>query len=120
MTTQAQRDYRERARAAAADPTWRTHAACRDLGPALFYDEERATEAFEICDACPVRRQCSMTAAANYEQHGVWGGKQRRPPRRRPDLTASRQRRREAEADDLVRGVLALTQRIAQDAGIAS
>ena len=56
--------------------TWRTLAACANTDTALFFDSTPASvrRAKALCAACPVSLECARTAAANDEQHGVWGG----------------------------------------------
>ena len=55
---------------------WRDNAACRDLGPKIFYVDrgESSTEALAVCASCPVRLECLATALATTDPHGIWGG----------------------------------------------
>lgn len=78
---------------AAANLTWRKHAACSGLEPEVFYpvSEEQAEEAKAICRECPVREPCLDYALANRERDGVWGGATERERRR-----MIRQRRKSA------------------------
>ena len=68
---------------------WWQRAACRDIGPAVFFpagnpklagvDEERAKG---LCSSCPVRARCLAFAIEHGEADGVWGGlsaEERRP-----------------------------------------
>lgn len=70
---------------AAADVRWRLRAACRGLGPAIFYAvppprtgktrqaawDEATEQARSICADCTVRDECGETGA---KEEGVWGG----------------------------------------------
>ena len=56
------------------DRNWARMARCRDDGPELFYDPDRADEARLLCAACPVRTACLQTALAIGETEGIWGG----------------------------------------------
>ena len=53
-------------------PAWHARAACRGMGPALFFPDrgESNDEAKAVCARCPVRREC-FDAAPLY---GVWAG----------------------------------------------
>ena len=57
---------------------WRVHAACRGLDPDLFYPPVggAATEAKQVCRACPVSDFCLEDALIvnPRDDHGVWGG----------------------------------------------
>lgn len=70
------------------DRAWMRDAACRDLGPEMFYPLEesgRSTsydEARAICAGCPVQRECAEHARLWNEQHGCWAGTS--PRERRP------------------------------------
>ena len=80
-TAALQRDWN---RAAWPRPwTWQRHAACQNLGSALFFapDGERATArrrreaaAKAVCERCPVRMPCALDALATGQPYGVWGG----------------------------------------------
>lgn len=62
-------------------PTWTLTASCASHpdpdawfplsvpGPTDIYREAR-----DICQACPVKRECLEHALTNREQHGLWGG----------------------------------------------
>ena len=56
---------------------WRCTAACRGLGPTLFYDPTPTaiTAAKRICAGCPVAVECAAYAVAGREAFGVWGGR---------------------------------------------
>lgn len=60
---------------------WRTHAACRDEDPDLFFPigssgpaVVQAAEAKVVCRGCPVQAQCLEWALENGQDSGVWGG----------------------------------------------
>jgi WhiB family redox-sensing transcriptional regulator len=60
---------------------WRTHAACRDYDPELFFPigtgelaDRQAVAAKTICRRCPVIATCLEWAVANGPVAGVWGG----------------------------------------------
>ncbi|MBV7673311.1 WhiB family transcriptional regulator [Streptomyces halstedii] len=60
---------------------WRTHAACRDEDPDLFFPIGttgpalvQTEEAKAVCRSCPVRQQCLDWALENNQDTGVWGG----------------------------------------------
>ncbi len=63
---------------------WQDKAACKGPNHAIFFPParlERRTDkrrrearAKEICEQCPVLRQCRDYALNIGEQHGIWGG----------------------------------------------
>jgi WhiB family transcriptional regulator, redox-sensing transcriptional regulator len=64
---------------------WRERAACRGMGPDLFYADNRGHErdcapivrqAQAICARCPVRDECHAYALAlpANQRVGIWGG----------------------------------------------
>lgn len=60
---------------------WRTHAACRDEDPDLFFPIGstgpalvQTEDAKAVCRGCPVREQCLRWALENGQDAGVWGG----------------------------------------------
>jgi WhiB family redox-sensing transcriptional regulator len=62
---------------------WRARAACRGLGPGLFFDDDPGVEAQAraVCARCPVAEQCA--GEGRHEPAGIWGGrteKQRQRP----------------------------------------
>lgn len=71
--------------------SWRNHAACRGLDPAIFYpaSDEEADVAKHVCAQCPVREACLEYALSVREKEGIWGGCSERERRR-----IIRQRRR--------------------------
>lgn len=56
-----------------ARPAWQQSAACRGLGPDLFFIDrgEPARDAQDVCAACTVRAEC--LEAGLHEKWGVWG-----------------------------------------------
>lgn len=74
---------------------WRARAACRGMGPTLFYadgkeDQWVAPAARRVCAGCPVADECLDAALAQREEFGVWAGttpRQRQIIRRRRQLT---------------------------------
>ena len=59
------------------DREWAKEAACRGMGPDLFFPDRGASPnqgryIREICGPCPVRQECLDYGA--YETHGWWGG----------------------------------------------
>ena len=86
------------------DPTWsaqswRQAAACRDMGPELFFPPDGpegrdwdSEPARAVCARCPVRGDCLEWAVVSGQRHGVWGGateEQLRRVRRRRATRAS-------------------------------
>jgi len=60
-----------------ARPAWQSDAACRGLGPALFFpelghDRDVPKMAKAICADCPVRSECLEYGI--HERFGIWGG----------------------------------------------
>lgn len=59
-------------------PEWRDDANCRDTDSEAFFPEGTGSTAdrmvFEICERCPVRRECLDYAIEHHERDGVWGG----------------------------------------------
>lgn len=60
--------------------SWKLHAACRDLGPELFFpelhDPGTGQSARAVCASCPVRADCLAVALATpqNDDFGIWGG----------------------------------------------
>lgn len=67
--------------------SWKEQAACHGMDLTLFFGDEGAARpamrrsvlrrAKEVCDECPVVRECLANALENDER-GVWGGTSRR------------------------------------------
>ena len=64
------------------DEDWRTRAACRELGPDLFFptDTHKLRNGLVVCQGCPVIMQCN-TYVASIRTHreglanSVWAGR---------------------------------------------
>jgi len=63
------------------DDAWRSHAACRNTDPELFFpvgvtglaiDHTAAAKA--VCSDCPVQAPCLEYALDTNQASGVWGG----------------------------------------------
>jgi WhiB family redox-sensing transcriptional regulator len=59
----------------AARPTWQTLAACRGMGPELFFPElgESTAPARAVCAACGVLQEC-LDYALTSPMGGIWAG----------------------------------------------
>lgn len=57
-------------------PAWYADAACVGLPTVWWFPEKGGTteKAVEVCEGCPVRRQCLHHAIEQGYTHGVWGG----------------------------------------------
>lgn len=61
---------------------WKWDAACQGMGPETFYLElgqkalnmMRLQTARQICNRCPVRRECLQYAVDNCIGTGIWAG----------------------------------------------
>ena len=57
---------------------WRSHAACRNADPSIFFPEKGEgtihLKAKALCRSCPVIEVCLDYAITNGERYGVWGG----------------------------------------------
>lgn len=67
---------------------WRFRGACRDQEPDLFWPigesaaaRQQVEEAKEVCEWCPVRRECLDWALEARQDFGVWGGMSERERR---------------------------------------
>jgi WhiB family redox-sensing transcriptional regulator len=61
----------------AVRPAWQTLAACRGMGPEMFYPErgESAAPARAICAACGVLPEClDFAMASESGAAGIWAG----------------------------------------------
>lgn len=70
-------------------PFWRDDADCNSYPSEVFYgtlekplSAKESRMAKEICGACPVRRDCLITALRDKEEHGIWAGTTRLERRR--------------------------------------
>lgn len=65
-------------------PDWQNAAACRGVGPDLFYTErgEPTQTARAVCATCPVIVECLDFALRLNEPFGIWGGKSGRERKR--------------------------------------
>ena len=64
-------------------PDWHRHAACRGLGPELFFSGRSPEQAKSLCAVCTVREPCRQ-ATPDPIGHGIWGGTT--PTERRVEL----------------------------------
>ncbi len=67
----------KRLRDVEAAQSWMRSAACASVDPEIFFpasSRQPATEAKQICSACPAQVQCLEYALVNEEEFGVWGG----------------------------------------------
>src|SRR5687767_1602600 len=84
---------------AANQPSWFKQAACRGMGPALFFVERGETaklrEAKAICARCPVTAECLELSCSSNETraYGVWGGASAQS-RKRIDVDRGMRRKR--------------------------
>ncbi|ANY07456.1 WhiB family transcriptional regulator [Pseudonocardia sp. HH130630-07] len=62
---------------------WQMEGACRGMDSAFFFHPEgergparvrREARAKQVCNDCPVVRQCREHALAVHEPYGIWGG----------------------------------------------
>jgi len=64
------------------DPdSWKKEAACRQMGPALFFPSgasEDTAFARMVCRGCPVRIECLTFALATPNTDGIWADTNRR------------------------------------------
>ena len=58
---------------------WSHRAACSSYDPELWWVEDpndlARKIALEVCDSCPVIRDCLQHALSKPERDGIWGGK---------------------------------------------
>lgn len=104
----AERDAKRRQRGSTlawqpiAGQQWRQDAACKTMGPDIFYptsDSHSHVEArwaqdraLAVCRRCPVAESCLHDALARRDEHGIWGGT---TPDDRQSLRRIRRRLRE-------------------------
>ena len=60
---------------------WRQQAICRDTDPDLFFPVGTTGQALvqierarEVCNQCPVKRDCLEFALETNQDSGIWGG----------------------------------------------
>ena len=63
------------------EKSWRDHASCRFVDPAIFFPTGEPALAVaeieaakEVCRTCPVQASCLRFAFENKQEHGIWGG----------------------------------------------
>lgn len=56
--------------------SWQELALCAQTDPEAFFPEKGGStrKGREICQRCPVARECLTHALANHERFGIWGG----------------------------------------------
>jgi WhiB family redox-sensing transcriptional regulator len=71
---------------------WATSAACAPYDPELWWVEDpndlARKVALEVCESCPVQRDCLQHALSLPEREGIWGGKT--PSQRRSLIAAAK------------------------------
>jgi WhiB family redox-sensing transcriptional regulator len=71
---------------------WSTSAACAPYDPELWWVEDpndlARKIALEVCESCPVQRDCLQHALTTPEREGIWGGKT--PAQRRNIIAAAK------------------------------
>lgn len=79
----------------AVNTNWRTHSACREEDPDLFFPTGttgpalvQVAEAKAVCRRCPVMDACLDWALDNGDLDGVWGGTDEEDRRRIQRRTA--------------------------------
>ena len=95
---------RRRARLLSDAGRWRRRAACREMGPELFFpagerDEVAVAQtaaAKQVCARCDVRLHCLTYALVANPEDGIWGGL---GPSERRALGRARRARHEARAE---------------------
>ena len=85
--------------AQADEHAWRDDAACRGVGPDIFFPDhgEPTPESDALCRGCLVRDECLAYALADPELRGTWAGTSERH-RRRMRQRAAMSRRPTKEA----------------------
>ncbi|HEX4126031.1 MAG TPA: WhiB family transcriptional regulator [Acidimicrobiales bacterium] len=55
---------------------WHKQAACKGQGPAAFVRGPKSDYGSirQLCESCPVRRECLEFALADESLTGLWGG----------------------------------------------
>ena len=64
-----------------ADDEWRDRALCRDTDPSLFFPVGttglalvQIDHAKQVCNQCPVTKECLDFALSTNQDSGIWGG----------------------------------------------
>jgi WhiB family redox-sensing transcriptional regulator len=95
------------------DRRWRADAVCAQIGGDLWFpDRGSRSKARDICETCPVRRQCFEFAVNSTDiYHGVWGGETI------STIRAERRKRklRETSVDDFVESILGVVKEALED-----
>lgn len=58
-------------------PDWTENAACKGQPRYVFFPEPgpgTGARAREICEGCPIRRECLDFAIETRQEYGIWGG----------------------------------------------
>lgn len=97
------------------NPDWFSKGICRGEDPEVFFPppSQRADKAREICERCPVMRDCGDWATENGIADGIWGGmthEERRYVRKTVRGIKREQTPQEAEAWDRRRRILEMCQ----------
>ncbi len=79
---------------------WRSHSACRDTDPDLFFPIgttgaalEQIAAAKAVCATCEAQSACLEFALATNQESGVWGGTSEEERRKLRKAWLARQRR---------------------------
>jgi len=66
-------------------PSWHRDAACRSMGPDLFFPDmgESPARAKAVCERCTVAEACGAAGRELGGGYGVWGGTSASDRRRR-------------------------------------
>ena len=78
---------------------WRQQAICRDTDPDLFFPVGTTGQALvqierarEVCNQCPVKRDCLEFALETNQDSGIWGGTSEEERRKLRKAWLARQR----------------------------
>ena len=76
---------------------WATHAACRDVDPALFFSAgQPARRVLAICARCPVKDYCLADVLKDPSLKGVWAGTTKKERDRIHGITTGGEQEEEA------------------------